>query len=449
LDHPDPERLSSRVLDQALAAGADAAEVYYERARGTLIRTEDGEAESQERPDEQGIGLRLLVGQRLAFSSTTGLTEKELTAFVEGSVERARSAPPDEHATLPAASPIPDAAPLALLDPALRNATLDEKTSLVNSQTAVHDPRLRDNHFSYVDRLSHIHLASTRGIRLTYDSGRYTIWGTVRTAPGDSGGEAAADGRQAGRRLADLSEPHLGRLLADRALRMIGGHPLEAKTATVVFPPDLAASIIATLADALTGTCALMKDCFLVGSFGERIGSDLWNLIDDGTLPGGLGSAPADAEGVPCAYHHPLVNGRLTGRLHDTHSAARMGMRPTGNARRASFRSPPATAHRNLILTPGHLTPEEILAGIDHGILVQNLIPNQSIDPVSGVYSATIAGQLIERGRPARPVAHLTMSTSLADLLANLIAIAHDLEWCGDIATPTLAFEKMAIANEG
>lgn len=456
----DSEALVRLVLDQALAAGADAAEGYFENTRRTTIRVQDGKTESLTRADDSGLGLRVLVDHRIGFSATSRVGRDELAAFAREAVELARLATADEHALLPAGADGGgadggEAAPaekLDLFDPALRGATVADKTDLVvRHEAAAHkiDPRIRTDFFIYEDQLSRIHLASTRGVRVSYEAAHYTLTGTALTMSDGQGGGTEAMGFRAGRRLGDLEEPRFGRLLGERAMRMIGGRPLPPGRMTVVFPPDFAAEVLYALAMALEGPSVVKGDSFLAGRLGESIGSPLWNVIDDGTLPRGLGSAPADGEGVPCAYHHPIVGGRLSGFLHDSYSAARMSSALTGNAGRASFRCLPRVEPRNLILTPGHRTPEEIIAGIDHGLFIHQTTHTGGIDPVTGLYSVAAAGQLIEGGRLGRPVAHVTVASSLQEMLRNLVAIGSDLEWCGVVASPTLAFEGMTVAGEG
>lgn len=437
--NPDPERLTGLALDLALDAGADGAEIYYERSQISRIQVENGKVEGSVAGREEGIALRILVGQHLGFFATTELGANDLESFVSEAIARTRRLAPVEHAALPAGNPVPDASLLDLVDPALSQATIDEKKSLVIAEESAArraDPQSATTLFTYEDRLRFMQLASTGGARVSYESGTASISGTV------SDGATRITGRRAARHLADVAGPSLGHLLGGRMRDLHGGHPPREETMTVIFPPDLAAVIVATIARAaLVG-----YDSPLASKLGERIGTELWNLVDDGTFPGGLASAPADDEGVASAYRHPLVNGRLAGLLHTYQSAARMGLPPTGNARRASFRSPPAAAHRNLILTPGHQTPEEILSGIDRGLYVEAM--NGAGEPSGGRFSAAIAGHVVERGHRTRAVAGARLESSIEEVLGTLVAVGHDLEWWGEIATPTLVFEKMRISGD-
>ena len=57
-------------------------------------------------------------------------------------------------------------------------------------------------------------------------------------------------------------------------------------------------------------------------------------MIDDGTLPGLLGTSPFDDEGVPSRRTVVIENGVLKNYLLNTYAARKLGMNTTGNASR-------------------------------------------------------------------------------------------------------------------
>jgi PmbA protein len=440
---PDLETLARYVLDRAVAAGADQAEAFVERTRTTAILRRGARNEAIATA-ETGIGLRVLAGGRPGFLATARTGMQALAAVAERAVARARRASPDEHATLPAASTaLADTAVLALVDPALAAATTAEKIDILRREEAASRAAARLAHadFRYEDRVSEIHLASTRGVHVATTSAKAGISGRA-VARADA--RAVASGRFTTRRFADFAVPHLGPELARRAAHIAHAEPAPPARLTVVLPPDLAADLLAALALALAAPNVARGASFLAGRLGKRIGNDLLNVIDDATLPGALGSAPADDEGTPTAYHHPIIGGRLAGWLADTQSAARLGTRSTGNAVRASFRTAPAVGPRNLILTPGHRAPAEIIAGIEHGLLIEQAERAAAFDPARGRYALRAAGRLIVHGRPGRPVTGIVTGL-LPEMLVNLAALGHDLTFAGPIAAPTVAIAGMSV----
>src|SRR5690348_2895194 len=82
-------------------------------------------------------------------------------------------------------------------------------------------------------------------------------------------------------------------------------------------------------------------------TLGRRFGRKVLTVGDNGAAPGLRGTMPFDDEGVPTQDSVLIKEGELVGRLHSRETAARMGERPTGNARALSFRHPPIVRMTN------------------------------------------------------------------------------------------------------
>jgi len=439
----DLESIAQEVLRAAMAGGAEDAEAYAERTRVTWIRRVGGRTSDGARREE-GVALRFVADGRGGFLAMPAAAMGQAEIRVGRAIAGAKAGAGVVLPAPPAA--IPGAEEFALLDPALIAATLADRSEILRHEEEACRTagRFARADFAYEDRVSETHLASTRGVRISTTAAKAGLSGAV-IARADRA--AIASGRVTTRRFADLASPRLGPLLAARATQVAGAGPAPAGRLTVVLPPDLAADLLTALAAALSADRVARKESFLAGRLGKRIGNDLLNVIDDGTLPGALGSAPADDEGTLTAYHHPIVGGRLAGWLSDATSAAALGSRSTGNAVRASFFAPPGIGPRNLILTPGCRTPAEIIADIEHGILVHES-GRRAFDPASGRYALRVAGQLIAHGQPGRPVRG-TIGGLLPEILMNLAALGHDLAFSGPIATPTVAIAGVSVTPAG
>jgi PmbA protein len=438
----DLATIAEMTIAAAIAAGADEAEAYVERTRVTRVRR-IGRRTASHSYIEEGIGLRVLAGGRAGFFALPGANLGQLGALPRRAVGGARPESGRAHPVLPEpAATAPPAEAFALVDPALVAATIAEKsTILARAEEACHaGARLARADFQYEDRVSETHLASTRGVRVATEAAKVGLSGQAIPRADRT---AIARARVTTRRLADLATAGLGPLLATRAAGIAGARPAPAGRLTLVLPPDLAADLLAALAVALSADRVARQESFLANRLGRRIGNDLLNVIDDGTLPGGLASAPCDDEGTPTAYHHPVVGGRLAGWLSDATSAAALGLRSTGNAMRTGYRMPPAIRPRNLILTPGCRTPEEIVAGIEHGLLVHEA-ERTAFAAASGRYLLRVAGQLVTHGQPGRAV-RATVTGLLPEMLMNLAALGHDLVFTSLVAAPTVAVAGVSV----
>ena len=68
-----------------------------------------------------------------------------------------------------------------------------------------------------------------------------------------------------------------------------------------------------------------------------------------------------------------FTDGVLQGFLQDRMRASKMGVEPTGNARRESYAHPPVVRMTNTNILPGATDPAEIIRGTDSGIYVRGL----------------------------------------------------------------------------
>jgi PmbA protein len=213
----------------------------------------------------------------------------------------------------------------------------------------------------------------------------------------------------------------------------------------VVFDPETAGDLLGEIFAALSGYAVFRNSTFLKDSLGQSVASPLLTLVDDGRRPRGLGSRPFDGEGLPTRRNVPLEAGVLRYFLCDAYSARKIGARPTGTARRGVSGGPSVGAS-NLYLEAGRTSPEEILAGVDAGLYVTDLI-GFGVDLVSGDYSQGAAGHWIENGRLAYPVHEVTIAGNLKQMLFDVDAVGSDLVFRSSVAAPTLRLRRMTVSG--
>jgi PmbA protein len=250
----------------------------------------------------------------------------------------------------------------------------------------------------------------------------------------------------AARRLDRLEDPSaVGRRAAERALRRLGARQIATCEVPVVFEPVVARSLIGHLAACVSGGAIYRDASFLKDRLGQRIASELVTVVDDGRLPGGLGSRPFDGEGLPTRRNVVVERGRLASWLLDTYTGRKLGLGSTGNALRGAAGAP-AAGPTNLWIEPGRVSPEEIVRRTERGLLVTELI-GMGFNPVTGDYSRGAAGLWIEDGRIAHPVEEITIAGHLGTMLEAIDLVANDLLWLGAIAAPTLRVSRMTVAG--
>jgi PmbA protein len=444
LDH---RNLATDLLSSARRAGATAADVLVAEGSEFSVTVRKGEVETLTEAGSKALGIRVFVGRRTATSHTSDFSWPTLQRLVEETVGMARATGEDQAAGLPdevvPAETIElgmyDESALALPTPErIERARRAEAVALdtpgiVNSQGA-----------SWGQGEGRMVLANTSG----FLGGYRTTSVSLSVVP-----QAERDGQlerdywyTAGRGLCDLESPEdVGRTAAERTLRRLGARQVKTAEVPVVFDPDSAAELLGTLFSAMSGYAVFRSATFLRDQLGQQVASPLLTVIDDGRRPRGLGSRPFDGEGLPTRRNVPLERGVLRHFLCDSYSARKIGARPTGSARRGVSGGPSVGAG-NLYFEPGNSSPAEILAGVERGLYVTDLI-GFGVNVVTGDYSQGAVGHWIEKGRLVHPVHEVTIAGNLKQMLLDVDAVGNDLVFRGSSAAPTIRIRKMTLSG--
>jgi len=115
------------------------------------------------------------------------------------------------------------------------------------------------------------------------------------------------------------------------------------------------------------GTSFVTPDMF--GTY--RYGSDLLNISFDPTRPEELASYAFDDDGTRAEKVSLIRNGILERPLGGAISQARAGMPGVANSRANGWNRPPIDRMANLNLEPGDATFDELVAGIEHGVVME------------------------------------------------------------------------------
>ena len=162
------------------------------------------------------------------------------------------------------------------------------------------------------------------------------------------------------------------------------------------------------------------------------------HIIDDPLRPRGLRSRPFDAEGIAGRKRHLVEDGVLKTWILDCATARELELETTGHAQRG-VSSTPSPGPSNLHMTPGDKSPDELIADIDDGFYVTDMI-GMGVNLVTGDYSRGASGFWIENGERTYPVSEVTIAGHLSDMFASLVP-ANDLVFRYGTNAPTLRVE--------
>ncbi len=218
----------------------------------------------------------------------------------------------------------------------------------------------------------------------------------------------------------------------------------------VLFAPTGMLAIGMPLSQGLNGKDVYKGTSPMAGKIGERLFNEKITISDDGTLDGKFASASYDDEGVPRRRNLLIEKGVLKGFIYDLKTAAQSGVESTGNASRSLF-NPPVPSFSNLVIQPGETPLEDILAGIDEGILVENVLGLGQGNTISGAFSNPLALAFkIEKGEIIGRVKDLSIAGNIYDLLKDITAVSKEAQWVySTFYAPYVLVPEMNVAGKG
>jgi PmbA protein len=188
----------------------------------------------------------------------------------------------------------------------------------------------------------------------------------------------------------------------------------------------------------------------MAGKIGEQLFDGKLTVMDDGTLDGRPGSAPYDDEGIPRRCNTLIDHGVLKGFLYDLKTAAQAGAESTGNGTRELF-SPPDISPSNLVVAAGGSSLDDMIADIDEGLLVEDLLGLGQGNIQSGAFSNPVALAFkIEKGEIVGRVKDVSIAGNIYELLKDVAAISKEQRWVmNSLYAPYMLLPEMNVVSKG
>jgi PmbA protein len=445
LDQSALTDLAERLVNAARKAGADAADAVAVRGISQSVEIRDGAVEESERSEGDDVGLRVLVGKRQAVVSTNDIAGDGADALAERAVAMARVAPEDRFAGLADASQLARSIPdLDMLDSDLPTvARLEDLAREAEEAARSVAGVTKSGGASASAGIGGMVLVTSHGFHGAYLGSRY---GLSMTAIAGEGTAMERDyDFSSTPHAADLDSPEkVGRTAAERAVERLNPRKATTGKVPVVFDRRVSGSLVGHLASAINGAAIARKTSFLMDKLGERIFAPGIRIIDDPLRKRGQRSRPFDGEGVAGRRLAVIDDGVLTTWFLDCGTARELGKETTGHASRG-VSSTPSPGATNLHLEAGNLSPDALIADIEEGFYITDLI-GSGANMVTGDYSRGASGFWIEKGKRSYPVSEVTIAGHLKEIFRTLTP-ANDLEFRFGTNAPTVRIEGLTVAG--
>lgn len=426
------EKMLKDLMSEALHKGAEFADVRCGEGRSTSIDVQDGRAEKVHGSRGQGIGVRVLAGGAWGFTTTYSVDEESMRKCLSEALEAARTASPhvSEPSTVARVAPVTDrvAAARAMRRPDSVPVSEKVKAVFAHEQAARgFDPRVENTRLNYSDGVSQMRIANTCGTYIETENVRTRV--SVRAVAREGGLRQSgfeSVGRLEGFELIDgLKSEDFGIRAARRAVELLSARAAPGGEFPVIFDHTVTGLFVhEAFGHNSEADLVFAGQSIIADKMGEKIGSDLVNIIDDSTIPGAWGSYKYDSEGVPGERRVLVENGVVKNFLHSLETAARFGARPNGAGRSEGAGSRPIVRMSNTFIAPGKSTLDEMVSGIDYGILLKGALSGYVSTETGQFTCRTAEGWLIRNGQLHEQLRDVAVSGMVLEALANVDAVS-------------------------
>ena len=434
---------AEKLVVAAKKAGASDADAVVGRSRSFGVSVRNGVVEGTTNSENNGLSLRVFVGQRVANVSAS--VDGDLDRLAERAVAMAKASPEDASQGLAA----PDDLATTFPDLDLYDASEPDAETLTDMAIRAEAAGLKVKGIANSVGASAgigsggLVLVTSDGFSGAYNRSGFSVSASLLAGQGT---KMERDYDYSSRiHFADLEAPEIiGARAAERAVKRL--NPTKPKTgkANIVFDPRVSRSIAGHLAGAINGASIVRGSSFLKKKMGEQIFPSSIQVHDNPLLPRRPASRPFDGEGVGAAPLVIIENGVLKTWLLSSSTAKDLGLKTNGRGSRSGTSVSPSST--NFGFAKGDMTPEQLIKQVGNGIYVTEVF-GQGVNMVTGEYSRGASGYLIENGEITSPVSEFTIASDLNHIFANLI-LADDIDPNYGTLAPTLAVPGFTVAGQ-
>ncbi|MEB3288305.1 MAG: TldD/PmbA family protein [Leptolyngbya sp.] len=426
------DSLAEKLLDLALKSGAEAAEVLQSRSESRPVFFEANRLKQLESSAALGTALRLWVNGRPGLAVAYGPVDPQ---------------------------PIVDKAMAisALNDPEPLNLTTGTRQRYPDLGQTVPVEQLVDWGQAVIDQVRAAYpevicgvemecdiettrILNSQGLDSVYSDTTLSGYASAEWVRGDdflsvSDGQTRRDSLDVG----NLAEQILQRLAWAESNAAVASGRLP-----VIFTAKAADMLWGTLQAALSGKRVIERSSPWSDGLGQSMISAAITLYQDPEA--GPFSCPFDDEGTPTQRLVFIDKGVLALFYCDRKVGQQLGGQSTGNGFRPGLGSYPTPSLYNTLITPGSRSLSELVASLNHGILVDQILGGGA--GISGDFSVNIdLGYHIHQGEIVGRVKDTMVAGNVYAALKDNLELGNDADWNGACYTPSVLVDGLSVTS--
>ncbi|MEN6461956.1 MAG: TldD/PmbA family protein [Syntrophomonas sp.] len=445
------ETLLKKAGEKALALAARkniAAEAFVLYDRELCIEVVNGQVENLKEAEEMGLGLRVFNQGKMGFAYSSDLSDDAIKEVVNNAVAISAYTSADEFNLLPQGKFVYPS--IHTYDDKIAATGLEEKIEMARELERI--ARNFDRRITVVERAGYEDsefasvVINSEGI-YAFGKGNYSGIYISLVAEEDNDAQNGF-AVMVKKNIDELVVADVGKEAAGRAVRSLKAKHIGSARIPCIMEPYVVTRFLGIISQLVNADAVQKGKSMLAEKQGQIVAASVFNLVDDATYPGGIASFPFDGEGIAAQRNVVIENGILKSYLYDTYTAAKAGVKSTGNGQRDSFRSLPSVGTTNFMVNPGSIAPDKLISQIEKGFYITDVMGMHTANPISGDFSVGAAGIMIENGQLTFPVRGVTISGNLGAFLQDIEAVGNDLRFYGGTGAPTIRLKSLSIGGE-
>src|ERR1700761_5038097 len=289
---PDPQILED-LIRSAKAQGADAADALYVESVSASVSYRLGKLEDIERAEGRDLGLRVFVGQKVAFVSSSDFSADALKKLPERAVAMAKLAPEDKFACLAPRDRLAREFPALDLEDANEpspDTLVEWARSVEGAAMEVKGVTNSEGGGASFGRTA-IALATSEGFFGTNSGTNSSI--SVSVVAGEGAGMERDYDYTSARHVSDLDKPEkVGRSAGELAVKRLNPRKVKSQSVSIVYDPRVSSGIVGHFAGAISGNAIARGVSFLKEKMGKAVFGPAITITDDPHRIRGLRSKP-------------------------------------------------------------------------------------------------------------------------------------------------------------
>jgi TldD protein len=415
--------------------GADFIDIRFEESYGTAIKITDSQMKVGSTYNNRGLGIRAFINGGWGFVSSNILEKENLRIKIAEVVKMAKLVSDYSKIKfqLKNIKGIRKKFPLDVKIK-LSDVDLSEKITFlenIDTDSVNYDDRIVNTNSIYSDNERKVIICNSFGSYIEVESSSIFCLSANYSKEGDNRQRGYKSiGSTRGYETIETEEAvNLGENASKEAIELLTAKPAKGGTYKILLDPKLTGVFIhEAFGHSSEADIVLASESILENKVGEKIGSNILNIVDDPTLEGSYGSYRADDEGQIAQENILVKDGVLKNYIHNLETASRLDMKGN-NGRVQNFRHYPIVRMSNTYILPGDWKFEEMLGEIQDGIYAEGWKRGYT-DPATGAFMFKCAkAHRVENGEIKELLRDAAISGDTLTTLKNIQFIGKNLEF--------------------